>query len=157
MLWQSCCQPHNEPGVIYIKISVQNGEGGGRGGGGGGGGVLVRKCSKSRTVQNSLDNMDTGMPLTQDCPAPLIDSTTEHYNNTATYISSLWLACTARESFDCLAFNGMTMHCHAYTKSFRSRDTSLLRTPQMAPMVSALNRFHCINFSIDTVATLVLP
>ena len=38
MLCQSCCQPHNEPGAIYIKNSVQNEEGEG---------VLVRKYSKS--------------------------------------------------------------------------------------------------------------
>lgn len=31
------------------------------------------------------------MPLVQDCPAPIIDSPTGHYNNTVTYSSSLWL------------------------------------------------------------------
>ena len=38
------------------------------------------------------DNGDTGMPLTQDCLAPLIDSTTGHYNNTVMHSTSLWLA-----------------------------------------------------------------
>ena len=47
--------------------------------------------SSTWTVQNSLDNADTGMPLTQDCPAPLIDSTTGHYNSTGTHSTSLWL------------------------------------------------------------------
>ena len=41
------------------------------------------------TVQNSLDSADAGMPLAQDCPAPLIDSTTGHYDNTGTHSSSL--------------------------------------------------------------------
>ena len=38
--------------------------------------------SSSWTVQNSLYNADAGMPLAQDCPAELIDSTTGHYNST---------------------------------------------------------------------------
>ena len=33
------------------------------------------------TIQNSLDNVDTGRPLAQDCRAPLIDSPTGYYTN----------------------------------------------------------------------------
>ena len=44
------------------------------------------------TVQNSLDNVDAGMPLAQDCPAPLVDSPTGHYTNTGSHSSSLWLS-----------------------------------------------------------------
>ena len=36
------------------------------------------------TVQNLLENADTGMPLAQDCSAPLIDSPTGHYTSTGT-------------------------------------------------------------------------
>ena len=39
----------------------------------------LRHC----TVQNSLDNTDTSMPLTQDCPPLLIESTSRHYKCTA--------------------------------------------------------------------------
>ena len=42
------------------------------------------------TVQNLLDN--AGRPLTQDCPASLIDSPTGHFINTGTHTSSLWLS-----------------------------------------------------------------
>ena len=42
--------------------------------------------------KNSLNNADAGRPLTQDCPAPLIDSPTGHYTNTGTHSSSLWLS-----------------------------------------------------------------
>ena len=38
--------------------------------------------SSTSTVQNSLDKVDAGMPLTQDYPLPLINSTTGHYNST---------------------------------------------------------------------------
>ena len=44
------------------------------------------------TVQNSLDNADAGKPLAQDCPAPLVDSSTGHYTNTGTHSSRLWLS-----------------------------------------------------------------
>ena len=60
--------------------------------------MLFRKadrfCSPASTwtVQNSLDNADAGRPLTQDCPAPLVDSPTEHYTNTGKHSSSLWLS-----------------------------------------------------------------
>ena len=48
--------------------------------------------SSTQTVQNSLDNADAYMPLTQDCPPLLIDSTTGHYNSTGMHSTSLWLA-----------------------------------------------------------------
>ena len=48
--------------------------------------------SSTWTVQNSLDNADTGMPFTQDCLALRNDSPTGHYTNTGTHSSSLWLA-----------------------------------------------------------------
>ena len=90
--------------------------------------------SSARTVQNSLNNVGGSMPLAQDCPAPMIDSITGHYNSTGTHntCTSLWLA-----FFDCehqgraldrafVVLNGMSMHCHAYRKrtgGLRSRDT----------------------------------
>ena len=43
-------------------------------------------------MQNSLDYVDAGMPLMQDCPAPLIDLTAGHYNSTEMHSTSLWLA-----------------------------------------------------------------
>ena len=49
------------------------------------------------TVQNSLNNVDAGMCLSQNCLAPLIDLTTGHYNSTGTYSTSLWLAFLASE------------------------------------------------------------
>ena len=45
------------------------------------------------TVQNSLDNADAHLPLTQGCPPLLINSTTRHYNNsTGIHSISLWSA-----------------------------------------------------------------
>ena len=40
-------------------------------------------------IQNSLDNVDAGMPLAQDWPALLTDSTTGHYNSTGMHSASL--------------------------------------------------------------------
>ena len=37
------------------------------------------------------------MPLTQDCPASLINLTTEQYNSTGMHIISLWLAILTSE------------------------------------------------------------
>ena len=72
------------------------------------------------TVQNSLSNVDAGSPLTQDCPAPLIDSPTEHYTNTGTHSFSLWLSFLAilqqgralERTF--VVLNNMSMHCYTY-------------------------------------------
>ena len=108
-----------------------------------------RFCSPASTwtVQNSLDNADAGRPLTQDCPAPLIDSPTGHCTNTGTHSSSLQLyfpAIVQQGRAVELAFvvlDGTSTHCHAYrkyTRSLQSKDTSSLRTLWMAPMVSAL-------------------
>lgn len=95
------------------------------------------------TVQNSLDNVDAGMPLAQDIPALLSDSTTEHYNSTCKHYTSLWLAFlpslqrgrALKPTF--IAFNCTSMHCHTYTRdktrSFQSRNASLLRALEMAP------------------------
>ena len=104
-------------------------------------------------LRNSLDNADAGRPLAQDCPAPLIDSPTGHYINIGMHSSSLWLSFLGmvqqERALECafVALNGTSTHCHTYRKytgSLQSRDTSLLRTLQMAPLVSALKRFHCI-------------
>jgi len=35
---------------------------------------------------------DASMPHAQDCPVPLIDSTTGHYNSSGMHNSSIWLA-----------------------------------------------------------------
>ena len=53
--------------------------------------ILVVPCS-TWTKKNPLDNAGTGMPLTQDCSAPLIGSITGHYINPGTHSTSLWLA-----------------------------------------------------------------
>ena len=98
-----------------------------------------RFCSPASTwtVQNSLDNVDAGRPLAQDCPAPLIDSPTGHCINTGTHSFSLWLSFSVivqqRRAVQCtfVALNRTNTHCHAYRKytgNFRSSDTSLLRT-----------------------------
>ena len=62
------------------------------------------------------------MPLVQDCPPPLIDSTTGHYNSASTHSTSLWLAfLTSVQQGRALergfiGLNSMSMHCHAYRK-----------------------------------------
>ena len=48
--------------------------------------------SSTWTVQNSLDNTDAHMPLTQDCPPSLIEPTIGHYSSTGTHSTSFWLA-----------------------------------------------------------------
>ena len=74
------------------------------------------------TVQNSLDNVDAGRCLTQDCPALLIDLTTGHYTNTGMHSISLWLAFLASvqqgRALECplVVLNGTCMHCLAYRK-----------------------------------------
>ena len=77
--------------------------------------------SSTWTVQNSLSNADAGMPLTQDCPAPLIDLTTRNYNSTGTHSTSFWLgfldsvqqgrACSSgqKKVYVSLPCNGRTM------------------------------------------------
>ena len=42
--------------------------------------------------ENSLDKANAGRPLTQSCPAPLIDSPTGRYTNAGMHSSSLWLS-----------------------------------------------------------------
>ena len=73
------------------------------------------------------------MPLAQDCPAPMIDSITGHYNSTGAHntCTILWLAFDCKQQGRALdhafvVLNGMSTHCHAYQKhtgSFQSRDT----------------------------------
>ena len=95
-------------------------------------GQFFGPSSTSRTVQNWLDIMDTGVSLAQDCPAPLIDSLTGHYNSTGTHSSSLWLVYSKRAlECVCTALNGTTTHCHTYriyTGSLWNKDTLLLWT-----------------------------
>ena len=65
--------------------------------------MLLRKADRffavplvpGLSVQNSLDNVDAGRPLTQDYPAPLIDSSTGHCTNTGMHSFSLWLSFSA--------------------------------------------------------------
>ena len=86
--------------------------------------------------------------LAQDCPAPLVDSPVGHYTNTGTHSSiaagySFLLSYSKGELWNSafIVLNGTITYCHAYrkyTENLRSRDTSLLRTLQMAPIVSAL-------------------
>ena len=100
------------------------------------------------TVQNLLDNADAGRPLTQDCPAPLVDSPTGHYTNTGTHSSRLWLAFLAivlqgkvlERRLRSAQWHEYALPClpEIYRKPLKYRDTSLLRILQMAPMVSAL-------------------
>ena len=103
--------------------------------------MLFRKADKfcgpagTWTIQNSLDNADASRPLTQDCPALLIDSPTGHYTNTGsgTHNSSLFAIVQQGRALEpaFIVPNGMSMHCHAhwkYTRSLQSTDTSLLGT-----------------------------
>ena len=69
------------------------------------------------TVQNSLDNADTYMPLTQDYPLSLIDST-GHCNSNDKHSISLCFAFLATVHqitvLDFVVLNSTTMHCHIY-------------------------------------------
>ena len=96
------------------------------------------------TVQNSLDNADTHLPLTQGCPPPLIDSTTGHYNSTGSHSTSLWSAFLVsiqqgralERAF--VALNSTGMYCHAYrkyTRSLRNTDASIIWMHSDSPMV----------------------
>ena len=121
--------------------------------------LLFRKADKffgpfsTCTVQNSLDNADAHLPLTQVCPPPLIDSTTEHFNTIGSHSSSLWsaflISIQQRRALECsfVALNSTGMHCHAYQKctgSLRNTDVSIIRTRSGSPIVSAIEGFHCI-------------
>ena len=110
----------------------------------------VPLCS-TWTVHNSLDNVDTHLPLMQACPPPLIDSTTGHYNSIDSHSSSLWLAFLASvqqgRALECafVALNSTGMHCHAYWKytgSLRNTDASIIRTCSSSPLVFAIEEFH---------------
>ena len=80
---------------------------------------------------------DAGMPHAQDCPVPLIDSTSGHYNNTGMHNPSIWLAFHASiqqgEALESafVAFNGMSMHCPALISShfFCIRRTHFFHVP----------------------------
>ena len=99
------------------------------------------------TVQNSLDNADAHLPLTQVCPPTLIDSTTEHFNTIGSHSSSPWSAFLASiqqgRALECsfVALNSTGMHCHTYRKftgSLRNTDVSIIRTRSGSPIVSAI-------------------
>ena len=79
------------------------------------------------TVQNSLDNADAGRSLTQDYPAPLIDSPIGHYTNIGTHSSSLCLLflAIASESSGTLLRSAQR---HEYTLP-RLLETSEVGTP----------------------------
>ena len=88
------------------------------------------------TVQNSLDNADACLPLTQGCQPLLINSTTGHYNSTGMYSTGLWSAFLAsvqqgralEHAF--VALNSTGTHCHAYWKYTGSlRNTDGLYNP----------------------------
>ena len=124
--------------------------------------LLFRKADKffgsfsTCTIQNSLDNVDTHLPLTQGCPPLLINSTTGHYNSTGmcSITCNLWSAFLTRvqqgraleRAF--LALNIMGTHCHAYwkhTRSLRNMNVSITWTRSSGPMVSAIEGLHCID------------
>ena len=72
------------------------------------------------TVQNSLNNAVTHLPLTQGCLPLLINSTTEHYNSTGMHSNCLWLTFLASiqegRALE-LAFvmlSSIGMHCQPY-------------------------------------------
>ena len=117
---------------------------------------LFRKVDKffgpfsTCTVQNSLDNADTHLPLTQGCRPWLIDSTTGHYNTIGSHSSSLWSALSVQEgrALECtlIALNSTGMHCHTYQKytgSLWNMDASIIQTCSNSPMVSTIEGFHC--------------
>ena len=106
-------------------------------------------------IQNPLDNTDSGRPLTQDCPALLIDSTTGHQNNTGTHSTSLWSAFLAivqqGRAMECAftAVNSMCTHCHSnrkYTGNLRNTSSSMFQTPGGGSLWRPLERFHCNSF-----------
>ena len=68
------------------------------------------------------DIVDAGMPLTQHCPAPLIDSTTGCYSSTCTHSTRIWLASLIsvqlKKALECafVALNGSSIHSHTYQR-----------------------------------------
>ena len=76
------------------------------------------------SVQNLLDNADTGMPLRQDCPPSLINSMTGHYDSTSTHSTSFLLAFLTSVqqglAWECIfvALNGTSMDCHTYMEIY---------------------------------------
>ena len=59
-------------------------------------GCVSELAAIGRCPLREFDDVDTGMPLEQDCWAPLVDSPTGHYN-IGTHSSSFWLAFLASE------------------------------------------------------------
>ena len=57
------------------------------------------------------------MPLRQDCPQPLINSTTGHYNSTCTHSTSLWLAFLANCNKEELGTRLRSAQLHQYALS----------------------------------------
>ena len=100
-----------------------------------------------RTVQNSLDNSDSCLPLLQGCSPLLINSTAGHYTSIGTTILTsgqpfLWPYNKALEH-TFIELDSTSMHCHFYwnTESLRNTDTSILWICSGDRMVSTLEGF----------------
>ena len=99
------------------------------------------------------------MLLRQDCPPPLINSTTGYCYSIGMHSTSLWLAFLTNlqqgraleHAF--VVLNPTSTHCHAYwkyTRSLLNTDTSIFRTyAVVVPMVSALEGFPTVVMSIE--------
>ena len=104
--------------------------------------------SSTWTIQSSLDNVDTGIPLTQDCLAPLVDSPTGQYNSTGTHSTSLWLVfLTSVQQGKGLE---RSAQWHKYTLPHLLAEASIVGTP----LYSGRFRWHqrCPHYGGSTVA-----
>ena len=92
------------------------------------------------SVQDSLNTADAHG---QDCPQPLINSTTGHYSSTCTHSTSLWLAFLANLQQGRAwnkALNCTNNHFHAYQKYIRNTDASQFQTGNGSPCIWCLLR-----------------
>ena len=94
------------------------------------------------------------MPLTQDCPAPLIGSLTGHYSNTGRHSSSLWsasLTSVLQESF------GICLHSAQWYNCAVSLGNILEASEVGTSLYSGDFRWHqwCLHYRGSTVLILV--
>ena len=118
--------------------------------------LLFRKADRffgsfsTCTVQNSLDNADTYLPLTQGCQPLLINSTTIALvctvlaSDHAAFPASVQQGRALDRAF--VALNSTGTHCHTYRKytgASEIRTASIIQTRCGGPMMSAIEGLHC--------------
>ena len=111
--------------------------------------LLFRKVDSFFGPSSTWTITDACMPLTQDRLPSLIQSTTRHYNSTGMHSTSFLIAfpvsvqqgrALERTSkvLKGTSMHAMPMPTENIPEASKVGDTSLLRTLQMAPMVSTL-------------------